>query len=79
MFRKSSYITLDRERERATTTHLVDIRYSNKAKCITRKEAVTGMRAVVLRYDIRFFFTFSFTIVDLVDKLNIKISKYLST
>lgn len=55
MFRKSSYITLDRERERATTTHLVDIRYSNKAKGITRKEAVTGMRAVVLRYDIRFF------------------------
>lgn len=58
MFRKSSYITLDRERERerATTTHLVDIRYSNRAKGITRKEAVTGMRAVVLRYDIRVFF-----------------------
>lgn len=56
MFRKSSYITLDRERERATTTHLVDIRYLNRAKGITRKEAVTGMRAVVLRYDIRFFF-----------------------
>lgn len=56
MFRKSSYITLDRERERATTTHLVDIRYSNRAKGITRKEAVTGMRAVVLRYDIRGFF-----------------------